>query len=177
MRCVLTLWRHVRLDQVGVSYTGIKDKEHLVKMLRSAVSSSVEESGGDAAEQAILSSVRVRNAKTKEEEEIQCSAAFVAIGHDPNTKFVKGQVDMDANGYLATKPGTTRTSVDGVFAAGDVADHVYRQVRAPLVLALSLCIALRCALFCLHCPRGHGRCSSCAVVLLALSVWSLWCVL
>ncbi len=99
-------------------------------MLRSAVSSSVEESAGDSAEQAILSSIRIRNVKTKEEEEIPCAAAFVAIGHDPNTKFVKGQVEMDANGYIVTKPGTTRSSVDGVFAAGDVADHVYRQVRS-----------------------------------------------
>ena len=97
-------------------------------MLRSTVASSVEESAADAAEQTILSSVRIRNVKTKEEEEIPCAAAFVAIGHDPNTKFVKDQVEMDSNGYLVTKPGTTRTSVDGVFAAGDVADHVYRQV-------------------------------------------------
>ena len=67
------------------------------------------------------------NSKTQEEGVVNCAAAFVAIGHDPNTKFVKGQVDMDANGYIAVKPGTTRTSVDGVFAAGDVADHVYRQ--------------------------------------------------
>ena len=83
-------------------------------MLRSTVASSVEESAADAAEQTILSSVRIRNVKTKEEEEIPCAAAFVAIGHDPNTKFVKDQVEMDSNGYLVTKPGTTRTSVDGV---------------------------------------------------------------
>uniref|UniRef100_A0A7S0MM64 Thioredoxin reductase n=1 Tax=Cryptomonas curvata TaxID=233186 RepID=A0A7S0MM64_9CRYP len=116
-----------RLDQAGVSYSGIKDKEELVKILRSAVATSVAESTADSAEQAVLSSVRVRNAKTKEEEDIACAAAFVAIGHDPNTKFVKDQLEMDSNGYLVTKPGTTRTSVEGVFAAGDVADHVYRQ--------------------------------------------------
>ena len=58
---------------------------------------------------------------------ISCGAAFIAIGHDPNTKFVKGQVDMDGNGYISVKPGSTRSSVEGIFAAGDVADHVYRQ--------------------------------------------------
>ena len=80
----------------------------------------------------MLTRVKVKNSKTKEESVINCGAAFVAIGHDPNTKFVKGQVDMDANGYISVKPGSTRTSVEGVFAAGDVADHVYRQVRVFL---------------------------------------------
>jgi thioredoxin reductase (NADPH) len=116
------------LDQAGVSYSGIKDKEELVKIFRNAVATSLAESTADAAEQAVLSSVRVRNTKSKEEQDISCAAAFVAIGHDPNTKFVKDQLEMDSNGYIITKPGTTRTSVDGVFAAGDVADHVYRQV-------------------------------------------------
>ena len=51
----------------------------------------------------------------------------LAIGHDPNTKMLAKQVDMDAGGFLITAAGSTRTSVDGVFAAGDVADHVYRQ--------------------------------------------------
>jgi thioredoxin reductase (NADPH) len=121
------------LDQAGVSYSGIKDKDELVKIIRSAVATSVAESTADATEQAVLSSVRVRNSKTKEEEDIVCAAAFVAIGHDPNTKFVKDQLEMDANGYIITKPGTTRTSVEGVFAAGDVADHVYRQVHSSKI--------------------------------------------
>jgi len=54
-------------------------------------------------------------------------AAFVAIGHDPNTRFLKGKVDMDSNGYLKVREGSTHTSENGIFAAGDVADHVYQQ--------------------------------------------------
>ena len=52
---------------------------------------------------------------------------FVAIGHKPNTDLFAGQLDMDATGYLKVQPGTSRTGIEGVFAAGDVQDHVYRQ--------------------------------------------------
>ena len=52
---------------------------------------------------------------------------FVAIGHQPNTQFFRGQLDMDELGYLVVKPGSTYTNIDGVFAAGDVADPIYRQ--------------------------------------------------
>ena len=58
---------------------------------------------------------------------IPASGFFVAIGHKPNTNLFKGQLDMDENGYLIVEPGTSKTKIPGVFAAGDVADHVYRQ--------------------------------------------------
>jgi len=76
----------------------------------------------------MLSSVKVRNVNTLEEEDLAVEGAFVAIGHDPNTKYMKeGLLDMDQGGYVITQPDTCKTSVPGVFAAGDVADRVYRQ--------------------------------------------------
>ncbi len=71
--------------------------------------------------------VRVINNKTKEERSLDVTGFFVAIGHEPNTKIFNGWIDMDETGYIKTIPGSTKTNVEGVFAAGDVADHVYRQ--------------------------------------------------
>ena len=74
-----------------------------------------------------VSGVKVKNLKSGEESEVPCEGFFVAIGHTPNTMIFEGKLDMDENGYLKTKDGTTQTNVPGVFAAGDVQDHVYRQ--------------------------------------------------
>lgn len=74
-----------------------------------------------------VTGVRVRNHKTGGESVIPVGAFFVAIGHSPNSGIFKDQLDMDGQGYIRTVPGTTRTSVDGVFAAGDVQDKTYRQ--------------------------------------------------
>ena len=74
-----------------------------------------------------LEVVKLKDVKTDKAFEIQARGLFYAIGHDPNTKFLANQLDMDEAGYLITKPGTTQTSVAGVFAAGDVQDKVYRQ--------------------------------------------------
>jgi thioredoxin reductase (NADPH) len=74
-----------------------------------------------------LEGVQVRNVKTGAESKIPAAGLFYAIGHTPNTSFLEGQLQTDESGYLITEPGTTRTSVPGVFAAGDVQDHVYRQ--------------------------------------------------
>ena len=59
--------------------------------------------------------------------QLPAAGLFVAIGHDPNTALFVDQLDHDEAGYLVTKPGSTATNIDGVFAAGDVVDHVYRQ--------------------------------------------------
>jgi thioredoxin reductase (NADPH) len=73
-----------------------------------------------------VTAVVLRNVKTGGLTEVPVDGVFVAIGHSPNTKLLAGQLEMDGNGYLQTRDGT-RTNVDGVFACGDVQDHVYRQ--------------------------------------------------
>ncbi|MBI3404704.1 MAG: thioredoxin-disulfide reductase [Acidobacteria bacterium] len=73
-----------------------------------------------------VEAVRLKNVETGKTEVMPTAAVFIAIGHEPNTKVFKGQLEMDANGYLITKNGS-KTSVEGVFAAGDVQDHIYRQ--------------------------------------------------
>jgi len=89
--------------------------------------SVVEEILGGDGPMAAVEGVRVRNVKTGETRDIACTGFFVAIGHDPATAIFKGQVEMDEEGYVITKPDSTLTSVPGVFAAGDVKDKVYRQ--------------------------------------------------
>jgi thioredoxin reductase (NADPH) len=74
-----------------------------------------------------VSGVRLRNTITGEESKLAVTGVFVAIGHDPRSDLVRGQVDLDAGGYVLTKGRSTSTSVDGVFAAGDLVDHTYRQ--------------------------------------------------
>jgi thioredoxin reductase (NADPH) len=74
-----------------------------------------------------VTGVTAFNSATEKEEHIACDALFVAIGHIPNSHLFKGQLEMDANGYLTPAPGSARTNVPGVFACGDVQDHVWRQ--------------------------------------------------
>jgi thioredoxin reductase (NADPH) len=73
------------------------------------------------------SGVRIRDLDTGEVRDLAAQGLFVAIGHDPNTKLFLDQLDHDQAGYLVTKPGSTATNIEGVFAAGDVVDHTYRQ--------------------------------------------------
>jgi thioredoxin reductase (NADPH) len=84
---------------------------------------AVEEVLGDLS----VTGLRLRNTETGELRDVDAEGFFVAIGHEPNTTLFLDQLDHDENGYLVTKPGTTETNVAGVFAVGDVQDHVYRQ--------------------------------------------------
>jgi len=74
-----------------------------------------------------VTAMRIRNTKTSEISEVPISGFFVAIGHEPNSGIFKGWLDMDEAGYIQTVPGTSRTNLEGVFAAGDVQDKIYRQ--------------------------------------------------
>jgi thioredoxin reductase (NADPH) len=88
--------------------------------------SVVEEILGDGNPPGVTG-MRLKNVKTGELSVLAVDGVFVAIGHSPNTAIFKGQLEMDEEGYLVTKSGTTQTSVPGVFAAGDVQDKIYRQ--------------------------------------------------
>jgi thioredoxin reductase (NADPH) len=85
--------------------------------------SAVEEILGDKG----VSGVKLKNFKTGQTSELKCEGVFMAIGHKPNTDIFKEFLETDAAGYLKTVPGSTKTNIPGVFAAGDVQDHIYRQ--------------------------------------------------
>jgi thioredoxin reductase (NADPH) len=75
----------------------------------------------------VVKSVKVLNNKTSETKEMEAGGVFFAVGHTPNTAFLKNQVELHPNGYIKVEPGTCQTNVDLVYAAGDAQDHVYRQ--------------------------------------------------
>ena len=74
-----------------------------------------------------ITGLRIRNLKTGQEDVLNVSGVFVAIGHDPRSELFTGQLDVNPEGYLQVQHPTTRTNIDGVFACGDVVDHIYRQ--------------------------------------------------
>ncbi|HVS84510.1 MAG TPA: thioredoxin-disulfide reductase [Gaiellaceae bacterium] len=109
---------------------------------------AVEEVLGDQS----ISGLRLRNTETDELEEVEAGALFIAIGHDPNTALFVDHLDHDENGYLVTQPGSTATNIPGVFAAGDVQDHIYRQA---ITAAGSGCMAALDAERFLAAEEGH----------------------
>jgi thioredoxin reductase (NADPH) len=107
-----------RASAIMVDYAKSKDNVEF------AFNSVVTEVLGDDGK---MTGVRLRDTVTGEERELAAGGLFVAIGHDPTTGLFKDVLDMDEAGYLITRGGSTETNIEGVFAAGDVVDHVYRQ--------------------------------------------------
>ena len=113
----------VRRDELRAS----KAMQHRVKNTANIEiiwNAITEEITGDGK---VVTGARLKDSKTGAIREIEIQGFFVAIGHTPNTDIFKGQIELDEQGYIKTIPGSTRTNVEGVFAAGDVQDHVYRQ--------------------------------------------------
>lgn len=87
----------------------------------------VDEILGEKTPAAIVTGARLRNVKTGAVRDVRTDGFFVAIGHSPNTELFKGKLEMDGEGYLITRPDSTATNIEGVYAAGDVQDKVFRQ--------------------------------------------------
>jgi thioredoxin reductase (NADPH) len=108
-----------RASKIMIDYAKSKDN---VQFIMNAV---VDEVLGT--DEGKVTGARLRDTETDEVFEVEADGLFVAIGHDPNTGLFKGILEMDEDGYLLTRNGSTATNIDGVFAAGDVVDHTYRQ--------------------------------------------------
>jgi thioredoxin reductase (NADPH) len=101
------------------------DRAHAVSNIEFLTPYAVEELV--AGESGVLAAVRLRNTESGEQRELKASGAFVAIGHLPQSELVRGSVELDSDGYVVVDGRSTRTDRPGVFAAGDVVDHTYRQ--------------------------------------------------
>ena len=88
---------------------------------------AVQEITGETKPAPLVTGVTVKNVKTGAEQSIKTDGVFIAIGHSPNTELFKGKLAMDSEGYLVTRPDSTATDIDGVYAAGDVQDKIFRQ--------------------------------------------------
>jgi thioredoxin reductase (NADPH) len=101
----------------------MQDRAFANPKIEFAWNSEVVDVQGDGSVQALT----LRDTVSGEQRELDVQGVFVAIGHDPNTSLFQGQLDLDENGYMVTADDSTATSVEGVFACGDVQDHIYRQ--------------------------------------------------
>ena len=99
------------------------ERAHSNPKIRFAWNSAVDAIHGEAK----LSGVTLRDTETGETRELDATGLFIAIGHDPRSELLPGQVELDAEGYVLVEGRTTRTNIPGVFACGDLVDHSYRQ--------------------------------------------------
>ncbi len=141
-----------RRDQMRASKI-MQERSQQNPKIRFILNATVEEVLGETAPRHVVKAVKLRDTKTGALSEHAIDGIFVAIGHQPNTAFLKGQLPLDAKDYVVVEPGSTRTGVAGVFAAGDVADSVYRQAVSA---AGSGCQAAIDAERWLE-AQGHGR--------------------
>ena len=100
---------------------------------------------GEEGARGLMTGLRVRDVRSGVEEVVEASGLFYAVGHEPATGMFRGAVEMDEEGYIVTRPGTSYTSVEGVFAAGDVQDKRYRQ--AATSVGKFFCLSRDCAAF------------------------------
>lgn len=117
---VTIIHRREELRASKIMQNRAKDNDKIKWKFNSEVKEVLAENGK-------VTGVKINNKKTGKDEVLDTDGMFVAIGHKPNTSFLKGHLKMDEKGYLDVKPGTTETNVDGVFACGDVQDYTYRQ--------------------------------------------------
>ena len=99
-----------------------EENEKIEFITNATVDEILEDEGGKA-----VRGVRLKDTRNGEERELACEGVFMAIGHVPNTQIFKDVLDQDEQGYIITKPDSTATNIEGVFASGDAQDHVYRQ--------------------------------------------------
>jgi thioredoxin reductase (NADPH) len=115
-----------RRDEMRASKI-MRERSFANPKIRFILNATVEEVLGETTPRHVVTGVRLRDTKTGAVSDHPIDGIFVAIGHQPNTAFLKGSLPLDAKEYVIVEPGSSRTQVPGVFAAGDVADSVYRQ--------------------------------------------------
>ncbi|MEI7741430.1 MAG: thioredoxin-disulfide reductase [bacterium] len=111
-----------RGDKLRASKT-MQDRAHKNPKIKWLWNSVIDEVLGET----VMTGLKIKNTVTGEMNEITMQGLFLAIGHEPNTKLFQGKIELDEKGYIKVKPFSTETGIPGVFAAGDVADHKYRQ--------------------------------------------------
>ena len=104
----------------------LQEKLKANKKIKIIWDSAVDEVMGTSKPKGV-NAIKIKNLKNNNISELKVDGLFIAIGHDPATALFKGQLDMDKEGYLITKPDSTITNISGVFAAGDVKDKIFRQ--------------------------------------------------